>query len=505
MRLLKFDSCGELSLTKDLVDKIPCYAILSHTWGADDDDEVTFNDIENDLGKNKAGYAKLRFCGEQARKDNLQHFWIDTCCINKANHTELSEAITSMFRWYRDAVKCYVYLSDVTVSSKYSDQSQRPWESDFRKSKWFTRGWTLQELLAPASIEFYSQKGEFLGDKEMLEGLIHEITQIPIPALRGAPLSHFSVDERLQWAEGRNTKRPEDKAYSLLGIFEIYIPLIYGEGENAFNRLREEISKPSNITEYESRCRREFLEALPSLNFDMKHWNVHNECLTGTGQWFLSSKIFETWLEKQGGLLWCPGIPGAGKTVMASIVVEKLQHICTMSKHYVVVYIYFDYALRKQQNLTAIFGDLLAQTLRKQPAISSKIREKFEHLQLSHKNLTKREYLQLLILAFKSFSRIFIVVDALDECTGYDQRAFMSDLQSIDSRNNILVTSRPIDSIAKMFEGGDRVDIVATSDDMEAYVRKYLQDNYELSDMVQEDPNFERRIIATVLKSAQNM
>ena len=242
MRLLKFDSCGELSLTKDLNEDIPSYAILSHTWGADDD-EVTFDDLKNRSAKSKAGYAKIRFCGEQARRDGLQYFWVDTCCIDKANYTELAEAIVSMFRWYREAVKCYVYLSDVSVRSDDENQIEQIRESEFRKSRWFTRGWTLQELLAPKSVEFFSREGVRLGDRNMLEREIHEITGIPIAALRGAPLSEFSVDEKMRWAEKRTTKRKEDKAYCLLGIFNLFMFLIYGEGENAFIRLKDEINK----------------------------------------------------------------------------------------------------------------------------------------------------------------------------------------------------------------------------------------------------------------------
>lgn len=143
MRLLKAGNNGELSLTKDLIENIPPYAILSHTWGADVD-EVTLNDLRDGSGKRKAGYKKIQFCGKQPQKDGLQYFWVDTCCIDKSNHVELSEAITSMFRWYRDAVKCYAYLADVSAPGiNHEDQTQRTWESKFRCSRWFTRGWTL--------------------------------------------------------------------------------------------------------------------------------------------------------------------------------------------------------------------------------------------------------------------------------------------------------------------------------------------------------------------------
>ena len=247
MRFLERNNSSEFSLTQDFGDDIPRYAILSHTWGADTE-EVTFRDLMDGTGKNKAGYDKIRFCGEQARRDGLQYFWVDTCCIDKSNNNELSEAINSMFRWYRNAAKCYVYLSDVPRPAfDTNDKSnQQPWESAFRKSRWFTRGWTLQELIAPASVEFFSKDWEQLGNKPSLERHIHEITGIPVKALQGSSLSDFSVTERMLWTEKRETTRKEDKAYSLLGIFDVYMPLIYGEGrESAFKRLWEEIDKAS--------------------------------------------------------------------------------------------------------------------------------------------------------------------------------------------------------------------------------------------------------------------
>jgi hypothetical protein len=246
MRLLQCNTDGEFSLTKDFVGgEIPKYAILSHTWGAVTE-EVTYRDLIDGTGKNKVGYKKIRFCGEQARDDSLQYFWVDTCCIDKFNIVELQEAINSMFRWYRNATKCYVYLPDVlSPGIDIGDKSdQLPWEMTFRTSRWFTRGWTLQELIAPTSVEFFSKNRKLLGDKKSLEQQIHDITGIPLSALRGAPLSHFSVEDRLLWAETRQTTRGEDRAYSMLGICDVCMPLIYGEGgKNAFRRLRKELGK----------------------------------------------------------------------------------------------------------------------------------------------------------------------------------------------------------------------------------------------------------------------
>lgn len=159
-----------------------------------------------------------------------------------------------MFRWYRDAARCYVYLSNISITDHGQNRDQLLWEPAFRESRWFSRGWTLQELLAPVSVEFYTREHQRLGDKRSLEKQIHEITGISIPALRGTPLSQFEVDERMGWAKMRQTTREEDWAYCLLGIFGVFMPLIYGEGrENAIRRLRKEIEEAVNRTDISDR------------------------------------------------------------------------------------------------------------------------------------------------------------------------------------------------------------------------------------------------------------
>ncbi len=238
MRLLKLEANGDFSLTNDITHPTMPYAILSHTWG-EDNEEVTFENLKDGSGKTKNGYKKLRFCGQQAARDGLQYFWVDTCCINKSRDSELSEALNCMFRWYRNATICYVYLADVWAKDQI-DLSSKPWAAAFENSRWFTRSWTLQELIAPPLVEF-SLNGNRLGDKKSLEVQLYKITGIPVLALQGRPLSNFSFDERLLWARNRSTKREEDLAYSLLDIFGISIPVIYGEGrENAFRRLNRE-------------------------------------------------------------------------------------------------------------------------------------------------------------------------------------------------------------------------------------------------------------------------
>lgn len=117
----------------------PPYAILSHTWT--EGQEVTYDELLAGSGMNKNGYNKIRFCSEQAIADDLEYIWIDTCCIDKSNPVELSTSINSMFRWYQNASKCYVYLEDVSLPQHIQDaQTSRAWEPAFRQSRWFTRG-----------------------------------------------------------------------------------------------------------------------------------------------------------------------------------------------------------------------------------------------------------------------------------------------------------------------------------------------------------------------------
>lgn len=246
MRLLKRADGNELGLTDDLPpDKVPRYAILSHTWGPDSD-EVTYRDLMDGTGKDKIGYMKIQFCAEQSERDGLEHFWVDTCCINKLDPIEVQISINSMFRWYQNATRCYVYLSNTSSAGgeRNGQQPEPAWDSALRGHRWFTRGWTLQELLAPASVEFFTQGGQRLGDKRSLAPEIHEITGIPIQALLDNRLSQFDVEERFKWAEKRETTYKEDWAYCLLGIFGVFMLPNYGEGrEYAVRRLRKEIDE----------------------------------------------------------------------------------------------------------------------------------------------------------------------------------------------------------------------------------------------------------------------
>ncbi|CAI9635551.1 unnamed protein product [Alternaria burnsii] len=245
MRLLHYNALGRPVLTDFRGKSIPPYAILSHRWS---DSEILIEDISNETYKEKEeGYRKLQFCAERAARDELQYFWIDTCCIDRWNNNERSKAINSMFQWYKDAARCYVFLSDVSVSTETEPVQRSDWEASFRASAWFARGWTLQELIAPVLVEFFSCEGQRIGNKTSLDQLIHETTGIPLRALRNCSLDEFTTSERERWAENRRTKEEEDIVYCLLGILGVSMPTAYGEGEeSARSRLQAELEGASD-------------------------------------------------------------------------------------------------------------------------------------------------------------------------------------------------------------------------------------------------------------------
>jgi hypothetical protein len=228
MRLLNTQT---LKLTEFYGSDIPEYAILSHTWGPDGE-EVSFKDIQEDRStwNHKQGATKVTDFCRLADMRGYDWVWIDTCCIDKSSSAELSEAINSMYQWYKESHVCFVYLSDVTDIDS------------FRKSRWFTRGWTLQELLAPTTTEFYDKRWAELGNKMEMKGIISATSGIEADALIGRfQPDRYTAAVKMSWASTRTTTRVEDRAYSLLGIFGVNMPLLYGEGIRAFQRLQEEI------------------------------------------------------------------------------------------------------------------------------------------------------------------------------------------------------------------------------------------------------------------------
>ncbi|KAF2137759.1 uncharacterized protein K452DRAFT_235426, partial [Aplosporella prunicola CBS 121167] len=217
------------------------YAIVSHRWV---DQEVNYQEMLSPTPetKQKKGYQKIERACQQAVDDKLEYLWIDTCCIDKSSSAELSEAINSMYIWYLESAICYAYLDDV------SDGIDAHTDPEFAASKWFTRGWTLQELVAPGTLVFYSEHWHEVGRKSTLSQPLSRITGISVNVLTGAKsVLSMSIAQRMSWASKRETARPEDRAYSLMGLFHVNMPMLYGEGgEKAFVRLQEEIMADSD-------------------------------------------------------------------------------------------------------------------------------------------------------------------------------------------------------------------------------------------------------------------
>lgn len=226
---------------EDFLTDIPKYAILSHTWG---NQEVTFQDIQNlEVAKRKAGFSKVYKACERACNYSFEWIWIDSCCINKESSAELSEAINSMYQYYEDAGVCYAYLCD---ASREDD----PRYSKFmlQGCRWFKRGWTLQELLAPSFVVFLDKHWAEIGTRWSLRDAISAITSIPSHVFEDAGvMEKISIAQKMSWAALRETTRPEDQAYCLMGLFGVSMSPIYGEGSaKAFMRLQQEIIKISD-------------------------------------------------------------------------------------------------------------------------------------------------------------------------------------------------------------------------------------------------------------------
>ncbi|KZL69586.1 het domain-containing protein [Colletotrichum incanum] len=228
------------------------YAILSHTW---EKEEVSFQDMAYlPKAKGRAGFAKIaRACEMALEKEGLGYAWVDTCCIDKTSSAELSEAINSMFQWYKQADVCFVFLSDLSPQTKPQPSVRWPFHKApedaaiLSSCKWFSRGWTLQELIAPTYVKFYDASWQYRFTKDGEASTLSAITRIDYNILTfKKELTSVPVAVKMSWASRRETTRIEDRAYSLLGLFDINMPMLYGEGHRAFQRLQEEIVKETD-------------------------------------------------------------------------------------------------------------------------------------------------------------------------------------------------------------------------------------------------------------------
>ena len=451
MRLLEQDAGGEIRLGKELSEgKLPPYAVLSHTWG---DKEVLFqhlvngaaNDTKNDTDYAQS-YTKIDFCGKQARADGLDFFWIDTCCIDKSDSAELQTALHSMFRWYQNAAKCYVYLVDV---STHTPDDKASWESAFRASRWFTRGWTLQELVAPPIVEFFSKEGHRLGDKKSLERELCHLTRVPLKALRGSPLSDFGVDERIAWVKKRETKYVEDKAYSMFGIFGVHLPVLYGEGETrAFDRLREEIRKghdrlakmwPTGLRPEDTRDPRIDKQRIEAIKGGL---------LSDAYRWIIDNETFKQWRNTPTNpILWVKGDPGKGKTMLLCGIINELEQPIT-SEGGNLAYFFCQATDQRMNSSMAVLRGLIYLLGQRQPRLLSHLAENTYTFDDAMGWIVLSNVLRAM-LQDPGLNVTYLVIDALDECTtGLEQLlSLVHEIASTPSRIKWVVSSRNLPSI----------------------------------------------------------
>ena len=231
---------------EDRPDRNGSYAVLSHTWAHDSRGEIGLADFQKEATtgalNDHPGFQKIKGGCVVAARAGLQYLWVDTCCVDQSNSAELGRSINSMFRWYKESGECIVYLSDLSITAV-------SWRTRLRSCRWFQRGWTLQELIAPSSVNFYDRNWVWLGTRKGLSDIISGITQIPTAILTNGPatLDSLCVAQRMSWASRRTTTVPEDMAYCLFGLFNVNLPLTYGEGgEKAFLRLQEEILRTTD-------------------------------------------------------------------------------------------------------------------------------------------------------------------------------------------------------------------------------------------------------------------
>ena len=230
------------------------YAILSHRWIGNT--EVNYDEMtdlakmekgDRDEIRERAGYKKILATCLQAKKDGYEWAWVDTCCIDKRSSADLSEAINSMYRWYANAEVCYAYLHDVDDSSFPTKKDDEKYSQSNGWPEWFSRGWTLQEMIAPSDVQFFNNNWQHIGDKKTLERILSNITRVPPHILKdGLDANRPCIAQIMSWAANRTTTRVEDRAYSLMGLLDVNMPMLYGEGWKAFHRLQLEIIRSSN-------------------------------------------------------------------------------------------------------------------------------------------------------------------------------------------------------------------------------------------------------------------
>ncbi|WPG99074.1 Hypothetical protein R9X50_00187900 [Acrodontium crateriforme] len=459
----------------------PKYVIASHRW---EDGEATFQDVRDGHNYDSAGYKKIKAFAEYARESvpTVEWLWIDTCCINKDSAAELSEAINLMFDWYRHADLCIAYLADVEAAD---DKSQ------FEKSKWFKRGWTLQELLAPRMVIFVTKSWQVIGNKaasthssnETYRGPdlgtdIATITGISEQALRAFETSGgWSAEERMRWMEGRITTREEDMSYALYGIFGVTPGANYGERrDGARRRLLAAISQQETIAAQQADRFRKIADWLSPPEPWINHESARLLHEPETGAWLLECDDYRNWKSGSFRHLWLYGKAGCGKTLLCSTAIEDVKAHCENAINAGYVIFYFSFSDDQKQRYDHLLVSAVVQLGSRQPGFLM-LQQAYEK---SNRRRPGREELEKILLAcIASYDELFVVLDALDECPENDNgRAHMLTwlikLTQEASQVKILATSRELPDIRASMMLMGAISISVATHSVHADIRKYL-------------------------------
>jgi ankyrin repeat protein len=400
----------------DYDDKPPPYAILSHTWSEKNEEEVTYQDLKDGTTKS---LLKLELCKQWTEAAHLEYFWIDTCCIDKRNDAEINYAIRSMWRWYSEAHLCFVYLPDLSKKRKLDAD----WRDTLKDCRWFTRGWTLQELVASKGVEFYARDGH-LGNREDLLPALKNITGINL----GDPMPDQAT--RLGWVANRTTKKPEDKAYCMLGICDVSLDPRYGEGgESAWQRLQDAIIHRHGTSSLQVRGGATNLDhrtaVLEALNFDALETRrkTVKVALAKTCKWILSHPACAKWMKLEHKFFWIKGKPGAGKSVLIKYLD---QHVTRQLKKSRAIGLYFNArGTQLERSFLGLYRSLLVQLVDLVPELA-------HELDALNANFDLPQLQSVISSAILGLgTRIWLFIDALDECREGDVQEFIDFLNGL--------------------------------------------------------------------------
>ncbi|KAK4952086.1 hypothetical protein LTR10_010006 [Elasticomyces elasticus] len=420
MRLLNVDSL-EFKEFRD--EDAPPYVAASHRWL--DEGETTYQDARDRRDTNTAGYLKVKAFAKYIREElvPIKWLWIDTACINKESAAELSEAINSMFEWYHGAQLCLAYLADVSTGDDLSAMG---------KSTWWKRGWTLQELLAPATVVFVTREWHVIGHKGSsdcgecrpllglnLEKTIAEITGISENVLHDYAAScNFTVSQKLKWMEGRQTFRPEDMSYALFGILGVALPSNYGERYNgAKHRLLAAIRERENAAIQQTENYRRVADWLAPSDPWANHDSARQRHEPNTGVWLLRHRKYLAWKLGSCRSLWIHGKAGCGKTILCSTAIEDMQIYCQNATNTGHAVFYFSFSDSNKQTYRDLLVSLVVQLGKQEPGPSMLIRA---YMKTERRQPGLAELQNILFASAASYEKVFIHLDGIDECPDTD-------------------------------------------------------------------------------------